>query len=135
MAIHTVFGFRSGNLQAIRDQIATELSIELERRERDYLGGEYYVRKTPAGQKLSLQKNFCDAEGWTLPERQELLAVLYVSEEVGSESMAQQCAGLSEQAALIEWRVIEETDGGRRVSVYDGAGDLVSRRVVGGAKR
>ncbi|RZD71844.1 hypothetical protein C0Q57_05975 [Streptomyces albidoflavus] len=80
-----LYGSKSLDLQAARDNLAASLGISFSCRESDFKGGEYYLARRQGFEKLTIEANWMDEDGeFVEQDFPDFPVLVYVSNPVES---------------------------------------------------
>lgn len=130
MNVEDIFGFRSGDLEAIRLSIETAVGMQFDAHESSYVPcGDYYLKRLPDGTSYRLMKNHDPLQGdWAEEDFKEMDVILYLF--APTDTQAAKKVLLQRAPGIVHLQVSLTTDTGilRRIK-YVGGKEVVCGEV------
>jgi hypothetical protein len=77
---HELYGWRPLALREASEHLAAATGATFALHDSDYLGGDYFLGEGPNGERISVQENFADDEGYLMePDFPDHATLVYVS--------------------------------------------------------
>lgn len=129
MDVYDIYGFKSEEIEEVRDTFEESSGVTLELRISSYLGGTYYLKGNGNEENFILRRNYSDEEGWAEEEYKELGVILYVSRSQRADELRELLLrSLEHEILFIERIVITEDRRYQKYKYVDGKEQLLFER-------